>query len=99
VTCRCCQDRVADIAAFFEAAQRRVPSRAPASAIVYTLKRDTADEVAAALTRKGADCTRVADRAYNTVIYCLQRLMVPMLELPSGHWMSGPAAGGSAPPI
>jgi hypothetical protein len=50
------QDRIVDIAACYDAAQRRVPSRAPASAIVYTLKRDTADEVAAALTRKGAVC-------------------------------------------
>ena len=44
-----------------EAAQRRVPGRAAASAIVYTLKRDTADEVAVALTRKGAGCPDVAN--------------------------------------
>jgi hypothetical protein len=62
----CPQDRVADIAACYEAAQRRVPSRAPASAIVYTLKRDTADEVAAALTRKGAYHPRVAQKIVYT---------------------------------
>lgn len=52
------QDRIADIAALMEAARARAPGKQQPSAIVYTLKRDTASEVAAALTRKGGDLVR-----------------------------------------
>ncbi len=48
------QDRIPDIVAMLDTLRCSDPEKRHPSAIVYTLKRSTAAEVAAALTRKGA---------------------------------------------
>lgn len=48
------QDRIPEIVAKLDTLRGSDPEKRHPSAIVYTLKRSTAAEVAAALTRKGA---------------------------------------------